>query len=282
MEAPISGFEDVERVVADDVRFKLKLGIGENAYTSIKVGKLLQTFWDVGGVAATGAKFAASASVASSFFAGGGGFLSALGFGAAATTPVGWVAAAAVASGGAYYGVMRLVRSYSGSRVQQIPAFINTPIDVLGVSLLDLMGTLAVKLAEIDGRYDVREREAIAAYFEKDWGFDSLYVNRALEVLTENSGRQSLKEVTSALAEFKRSNPDCNYAAMHAELVRFLREVAEADGMLDEREELAIEKIDAILAEAGGLKRTVRDTLSAPVRAAGWAAGLVSRKLGKT
>lgn len=265
----LTGFEGVERVVADDLRFKLRLGIGDEAYTSIKLGKRLYKLWDVSGVAATGAAAAASAPVASTFFAGGG-LLSALGFGAAAVTPVGWVAAAAVATGGAYYGVTRLLNSYSDSRVQVIPTFINTPIDELGMSLLDLMGTLAVKLAEIDGHHDTRERDAIRDHLVGDWGYDPTYVERALDLLVANSGRQTLREATSALAEFKRSNPDCNYAAMHAELVRFLREVAAADGVLDEREEMAIEKIDAILAEAGSVSQAVRDAASLPRQAAGW------------
>ncbi|TNC74920.1 TerB family tellurite resistance protein [Rubellimicrobium roseum] len=276
-ETSLAGFDGLERVVADDLRFKLRLGIGDEAYASIKLGKRLYKLWDVGGVAATGGAVAASAPVATTFFAGSG-VLSALGLGAAAVTPVGWVAAAAVATGGAYYGVTRLLSSYSGSRVQVIPTFINTPIDELGMSLLDLMGTLAVKLAEIDGRFDAEERAAIRDYFVKDWGYDPAYVASALDLLAANSGKQSLREATAALARFKRSNPDCNYAAMHAELVGFLREVAEADGTLDEREEMAIEKVDAVLAEAGGLGQTVREAASLPGRALGLITGLVRRK----
>ena len=104
-----------ELVVADTNKFKIKLGIGEEAYASLKVKNLLQTMWDVKDAGAAGAAAAASPVVATTFF-GGGGFLSALGFGAAAVTPVGWVVAAAIASGGAYYGATRLMSRPSGTR----------------------------------------------------------------------------------------------------------------------------------------------------------------------
>ncbi len=276
-EETLANFDGVEQVVADDLRFKLRLGIGDDAYKSIKFGKHLYKVWDIGGVAATGGAVASSATVASTFFAGGG-FLSALGLGAAAVTPLGWVAAAAVATGGTYYGVTRLLSSYSGSRVQTIPAFINTPIDELGISLLDLIGTLAVKIAAIDGNFATEERTAIENYFVKDWGYDPAYVTPAIDLLIENSGRQSLREAAAVLAQFKRSSPDCNYAAMHKELIGFLREVAEADHSIDEREELAIEKIDMILADAGNLGQSMRDAASLPGRALGRITGLVRRK----
>ena len=100
----------------------------------------------------------------------------------------------------------------------------------------------------------------------------------AIDLLIENSGRQSLREAAAVLAQFKRSSPDCNYAAMHKELIGFLREIAEADHSLDEREELAIEKIDMILADAGNLGQSMRDAASLPGRALGRITGLVRRK----
>lgn len=97
-----------ELVVEDGTRFKIKLGIGEDAYTSLKLAKTLQRMWDIKGAASAGAVAAASPAIASGFFASTAGSLSFLGLGAAAATPVGWVLGAAVLSGGACYGAMRL------------------------------------------------------------------------------------------------------------------------------------------------------------------------------
>jgi uncharacterized tellurite resistance protein B-like protein len=240
-------FEGVTEVVADSLRFKRKLAIGEDAYTSLKVGRALSTIWDVGGVAATGAGFASSSAVATTFFASTG-ILARIGIGAAATTtPIGWVVAAAVVSGGVYYGVSRAVSRYARSRVEVIPRFINSPIDQLGAALLDMMGTLALKVANIDGSVEPSEREAMRSYFVSEWGFDPTYTDRALDLLEESALTQPLKQTTKALRRFAKDHPDCNAEALLADLIGLLREIAEADGKLDEREELSIEAIEAAL-----------------------------------
>ncbi len=240
-------FEGVTEVVADSLRFKRKLAIGEDAYTSLKVGRTLSTIWDVGGVAATGAGVASSSAVASTFFASTG-LLAKIGIGAAATTtPVGWVVAAAVMSGGVYYGVTRAISKYARSRVEVIPRFINSPVDQLGAALLDMMGTLALKVANIDGVIDPAERAAMRDYFVSEWGFDPTYSDRALTLLEDGALSQPLKQTTTAIGRFVKDHPDCNADAFYSDLTNLLREIAEVDGKLDEREELAIDAISSAL-----------------------------------
>lgn len=235
---------DLDCVVADTLKFKRKLRIGENAYALLRAKNGIQSLYDVGGVAMTAGAAAASPIVAGTFFASSAGWLSIIGIGAA-TTPIGWVIAAAVATGGAYYGVTRLVRKQTDAMVDTIPRFINTPIDLLGMELFDLIGALAVRVASIDGEVDPSERNAIACHFIEEWGYDPLYVSEALDVLVASTGDVSIKAITKALADFQAASPDCNGAAMQAELLVFLREVVEADGRLDEREELAMDGIKA-------------------------------------
>ena len=243
---PLAKFEGVTQVVSDSLRFKRKLAIGEDAYTTLKVGRAIGKIWDVGGVAITGAGVAASSGVAGTFFASSG-WLAGIGLGTAAVTPIGWVVAAAVVSGGAYYGVTRALGRYAGSRVDVIPRFINSPIDQLGAALLDMMGALALKVAQIDGVIDPLERKAMEGYFVAEWGYDAAYVTKAIELLEVNGLTQPIKPMTAAIAKFVRKHPDCNSSAFRAELMTLLREVAEADGKLDEREELAIDAINAAL-----------------------------------
>lgn len=245
-------FDDVQTVVADPLRFKAKLGIGSDAYLTMKIGKRLQSLWDVGGVAATGASVAASTTVASTFFSAGG-FLSAIGLGAAAATPVGWVVGAAMASGAAYYGITRLFSGYGDDRIISVPKFINTPIDVLGTRLVELIAPLAIKLARIDGNYDPRERDVIVSYFVDQWGIDKSFLEAAITVIEENTTDQTLNDIATSLAQFKKDNPDCNYSKMCKDILEFLREVASADNFLDEREDMAIERIEKVLLAQGRL-----------------------------
>jgi len=246
----LNKFEDVEGVVEDDLRFKLRLGIGSDAYTSMKYGKRLQAVWDVGGFAATGAGVAASPAVAGTFFASSG-WLSAIGLGAVATTPIGWVLAAAATSGAAYYGVTRLIQNHSDELVQTVPKFINTPLDILAMSLFDLIAPLAVKVAAFDGHFDAAEREAIESHFVEDWGLSKNYVRKALPIIEENISDMSLDAITNSLVDFKSKNPDCNYSHMSNGILKFLRDVVEADHVVDEREELALERIQRILKARG-------------------------------
>lgn len=244
----------VECVVSDPLKFKRKLQIGEEAYALLRLKNGIQKFWDVGGVAATGATVAASHAVAATFFAATGpaALLSVLGIGAAAT-PVGWVIAAAAVSGGAYYGIGKMVRAGSGAMVDTIPKFISTPMDVLGMSLFDLMGSLALRIAKIDGEVVPAERESIRRHFVEEWGFDNAYVIRALELIEGAPDGARTKAIAQQLADFQASNPDCNAEAMQKELLAFLREVMEADGVLDEREEHGIDAIADVFRKSNAM-----------------------------
>lgn len=278
----VSSFDGVDCVIADSLRFRRKLAIGEDAYTSLRLGKTLAQLWDVGGVAATGAQVAALPAVASTFFSGSG-LLSALGIGAAATTPIGWVIAASVVTGGAYYGVTRLFRSYNGTRVDVIPKFINTPIDLLGASLLDLIGSLSVKVAVMDGKFTADERLVIREHLVEEWGYSPSYVDHALALIEENIHRLSLSKMVENFSSFAQANSDCNFSAMRHELLAFLTRVAEADGHFDEREDMAIERIGREMSDAENLWKRIKQLrpletiVGAPNNVAEWLREAVSR-----
>ncbi|NKX28509.1 hypothetical protein HGE68_01255 [Rhodobacteraceae bacterium R_SAG6] len=252
-------FEGVGRVVAEPMKFKVKLDIGEEAFASLQAARLVGDLWQVGTAATAGGLAASSSAVAGTFF--GGGWLAALGVGAA-VTPVGWVVGAAVASGAACYGVLRLYRGYEGARVKKVPAFINTPVDVLGAALFDLMGSLAIRVAREAEEVDDAERAAIADYFTAEWGLDPAYVAAALPVIEQSAEGRSVDEIAEALALYKRDNPDCNFDTLRAELLAFLTEIAAADGVLHDAELTAIARTDRIFQKAaGGWSETARSAL---------------------
>lgn len=234
---------DLDVVIADPLKFKRKLRIGEDAYVALRATNGMREFWDFCGAAGAGVTVASSPVVASTFFSGG--LLSALGIGAAAT-PIGWVVAAAAVSGGAYYGVSRLARRHYGKFVDTIPRFINTPLDSLGMALLDLIAALALRVAAIDGAVAAQEREAICRHFVDEWGYDPAYVAAAMDILEATADDFRIKAVAQSLAQFQVANPDCNAQAMQDEVIVFLRQIAEADGYIDEREELAIDAVGEV------------------------------------
>ena len=276
-EEQIHSFDDVRRVIANEEKFKIKLGIGRDAFASLKAANIAGQFWDIGGAAGTGVTVASSGAVASTFF---GTFWTGIGL-AAATTPVGWVIGAAVVSGGAYYGVSRLFRSYSGSRIDEVPKFINSGLDVLATSALDLLGSLALKIAFIDGKFDSSEHAAMVSYFVEEWGYDHDYVDHALNVLEQNIDRSRLSDMAATLAQFANDNPDCDYASIRKEILSLLREIAESDGHLDEREEMAIERVDAAFSAQSSMINTAGEALSTAAGGVASGAGVVAGGIGK-
>lgn len=243
-----SKLDSVELVVQDTNKFKIKLGIGEDAFKTLTIKNNLTKIWELKGAAAAGAGIASSTAVASTLFAGTAGPLSILGIGAAAATPVGWVIGAAVLSSGAFYGAKRLVAKYDSSRVETIPKFINTPIDLLGATIFDMMSGLALKISSLSGPIDDQERNSICEYFFEEWGLSADYVANALPIIEASVIDLRLKDMAKSIAEFQKENPDCNPKAMQQDIKTFLEEIAYSDGEYDEVEELALEAVNSILA----------------------------------
>jgi hypothetical protein len=253
------GFQGIDAIVAEPLKFKVKLAIGEDAYTSLRVKNAVVQVWDVAGVATTAAVVAKSSVVASTFFAPTG-LLAAIGIGAA-VTPIGWVVAAGVVSGGAWFGITRHLKKASASKVTVVPNFINTPLDVLALGLFDLMVPLALRVAAAEGRIDVARRQQIDDYFVGEWGYDASFVDAGLRHIEASLGELSVSELAQTMAEFASQNRDCNFKMMSQEILDFLRHIVTLDGGVDARDEQAIVEIASIFKSANRslLGRRLRD-----------------------
>lgn len=257
----------VTQVVAEPLRFKAKLAIGENAYKSLRMINRTREIWDVLGAAGGGAALAKAA---------------AMGLGAAAT-PVGWVAVAALASGGACYGFYRWMGDTKGEKVIEIPRFLNTPLDTLGLALFDLIAPLALRLAAVDGEIEASERAALVNHLVDEWGLDAGFVDGAIAGIEPGVMRGSVEEMAAELSAFLHANPDCNHKAIAADLGGFLRRLLEAGGPLSDAEEAALaasltllqQEPDGPLAKAwdtarSGAGRAAEQLGSTAKEAAGW------------
>lgn len=251
-------FQDIETIISEPLNFKAKLSIGEDAFTSLKVKNAAFQAWEVAGVATTAAVVAKSSVVASTFFAPSG-FLAAIGIGTAAT-PVGWVIAAGVVTGGAWVGITRYLKKASASRVTVIPKFINTPLDVLALGLFDLLAPLALKVSVVDGNIDAAKRKLIHDYFVREWGYDPDFVTEGIKYTESRINEFSSKRLAQTLAEFTRENRDCNFSMMSQEILGFLGNIVAVDGQLDQRQAREIGKIRVIFKAAGkySLKRKIQ------------------------
>ncbi|MCE8531535.1 TerB family tellurite resistance protein [Ruegeria pomeroyi] len=274
----IASFNHIERVVRNEDRFKAKVGAGASVFASLKLADLIGDLGKTGsfaGAGAGGGSLLASAMAPKGIAALMAGLFNPF-------SPVPYIVGASVASAGMFYGVTWLYRSYYRSRVDELPRFLNTPIDVLGASFLDLVGSLAVKVASIDGHIHDDERRVISEYFVEEWGYDPDYTSRALDLLVETTEEQRVGEMAASLAEFARTNPDCDFSKIKNGLNALLTEIAEADGKLDEREEMAIERIVAALDQEvstySAIKRAAYVPVSGVTSAAHWLRGKIGGK----
>ena len=246
--SPKALLDDIEVVVADPLRFKAKLKIGENAYASLRTINRGRELWDVVGTAGTGAAITSSSAVASTFFAPTG-LLGLLGIGTA-VTPIGWVAFAALASGGACYGLYRLLGNAKGSRVIEIPKFLNTPLDTLGLGMVDLFAPVALRLAAVDGHVDPQEREFLTFHLVTEWGLNREFVTLGIRAIEPEVTHGKIEAMAKELADFLHSNPDCNHLAIADELSQFLRQMLEASGELTVQEEVTLALVMTTLSTA--------------------------------
>lgn len=215
---PAPTFEGVREVVAEPLKFKAKLAIGEDAYTSLRMINRTREVWDVLGAAGGGAAVAKSGMVASVL--------------GASATPLGWVAFAALASGGACYGLYRLLGNTKGQRVIEIPKYLNTPLDTLGLALFDLIAPLSLRLAAREGTVQPAQRDFLIRHLIQDWGLGAPFVTQAVQAVELGLADASLEAIAIEGAEFLRMNPDCNHQAIVDDLAVFLREMLEAGGPL--------------------------------------------------
>ena len=247
-----ASFDHVTAVVRDPLHFKYKLDIGEDAYQSLRIKKYLLDAVDAGNGAIVGFGAAKSSLVASTFFAPSG-FLGAIGIGTAAT-PLGWAIAAGVVGAGLSLVIGKRFIRGSSKRVRSIPECINTPLDLLAVGLFDLIATLGVKVALVDGHFDPRERDRLKTYFVDEWGYDEAFVAAGLAEIEQVHHEHTIRKIAEQLAQFKKENPDCRYETMAAEIIGFLKALIEVDGKIDTRELIAIEEVETVFEEVNSLQ----------------------------
>lgn len=240
--------DDVEQIIQDPLKFKAKLAIGEDAYTSLKAANRLSDAWNTLALGTISGTAASSTVVASSFFAPSG-LLGVLGIGAA-VTPIGWVVAATAIGGGVGYSLNHYFKKHKAQQTTIIPKFINTPLDILALGLFELLAPLCVKVSVVDGEIHEKEIALIKSYFVVEWGFDLFFVASTLDLYVENADEIEIDEIATALAKLTKENPDCNYEEMTREILDILNEITHADGVITEHEREAIAEVSKVFSDA--------------------------------
>jgi len=239
---------NIEILVDHPLKFKAALGIGQLAYQSLRLRENLTTILESVGAGVTGGSLAATSTFAGIFFPAKASFLvSFFGMGAAAITPLGWVIGIGLATGGAYYGCARYFEKGKDDKLVVIPKFINTPLDLMALSLIELMLPLAIKISNSDGEETEKEIKLIKNYFVDHWGFNKDFVNILYSEVSLNLDDVSYKKLSQSLGKFLSANKDCNRAIIAKEFIKFLTSVIESDGFIAESEEAELKILQSYL-----------------------------------
>lgn len=242
-----SVFDDDEIVVANDMKFKAALGIGEQAFKSMKVRENLTTFSEALGVGTAVAGVANTVTIGSLMGFSSGGLLG-TGLFASSTVPgLNVIVAVGVISAGAYVGLSRFLAKGKDSKIMVVPKFINTPLDLLATSIASFFIPLGLKIGLADGKLDPVEELRLKKYLVDEWGFAAPFVAKMIEQFKTEKQLASYKEILSSFGEFIDKNEDCNPAEIKASLMSLLRQISEADGVLTEKEDIELNFIENLL-----------------------------------
>jgi uncharacterized tellurite resistance protein B-like protein len=238
-------FTDVQSVIDDDFRFKKKLAIGDDHFSYLRNAKNLSDVAEslLGGVGAGG--IAATAYYTTLGL--GGKILFAVGLG---SNPVGWVAAGAAALGASgFYGYKKVKGTFfkkaEDELVTKVPKYLNTPIDLLGLSVATLVLPVSIKMAQADGNFCHMERSQILKYFIDEWGYNSEFIEALMQAQESQMSDFSYKSYAETLKLVCNKTSEFKLCQVSDEILNFQREIILMDGEIhpDEVKELATLKL---------------------------------------
>ncbi len=254
---------DVESVVDNPEKFRAQLKIGSDAFKYLSRAENVGDFTQIAGAGAL-----AGAATSAGWFASLGvlGKVG-LGFGLVGT-PVGWIALAGVAGVASTYGVKCLFDSAKDASVTEIPKFINTPLDVIGASICELILPILLKISYADGSFCIKERNTIEKYFVEKWGINKSYIIGMISETEVNIDKFSFDNLSTALKEIE-STGDCKFDIMSKEILSISKDVLMSDGVAHDSEVLEIKKLEEALSSKDCARRYDIDVLTQATKNAG-------------
>jgi uncharacterized protein YaaW (UPF0174 family)/tellurite resistance protein len=170
------------------------------------------------------------------------------------STPIGWVAGASALSAVLAYGLMRVRGKSKDATTISIPKYLNTPLDLLGQTVLSLILPATVKMAHSDGQLCENERKMLCDYFSQEWGFNRYFVANAIAEQESLIAEFDYEQYRQLLIAATCADKEIKYDVVKKELLTILADVMNADGHISPEEERELEKLSIIINEQGDTK----------------------------
>lgn len=225
-------------IVYDSMRFKRALGIGKKAY------KLLSAQENLG---------ICLHALATGTAVGGGSaiyYISSLGFWAKiattvglATVPVLMFVATGVSAGAIYIGGQQFISKVITKGTDEIPKFINTPLDVIATALIEVMLPISLKVYHADGEISEPEEGEVTDFFCDHWGYSPEFVKCMSDWYSPRLNDVSYDLFANGFIDYCKENPDCNSKRMKKRFLEHLVDIVKSDGIIHPKEQAEIDKI---------------------------------------
>jgi len=239
-------FENIQSIIDDDFQFKKKLNIGDEHFTYLNNAKNLMDFGEslAGGTAIgflTYSSWFASHAVAIKVLA----FIPVL----SVSPPIAFIVGSGILGATGFFGFKKakdaLLKKSENELMTKVPKYLNTPLDLLGLSLASLMMPVSVKMGQADGELCVVERAQILKYFTDEWGYNSEFIEKLLQAQESKMESFSYKEYAKTLKAVCKKTSEFKLSQVSDEILNFQREIILMDGEIhpEEEKELATLKL---------------------------------------
>jgi hypothetical protein len=230
-------FDDIEteKIVEIPERFKIKLGLDERSYKYLNSAKNLKEFLEV--------LLAGSAGGLSGYLYGLNGitFFKSLLVVIGYTTKFSLLVGTVSAGGGVFLAGILIVKylynKADSLAMDRIPKFINTPIDILGASVLDILLYPAVKISLADGHFSYSEVRFIVDNIYNDWGISRDYCKKSIKNIFQTIHDYDYKITYDMVVSVCGDNKNINKHGLFEDICLLVEGISFADGDLSAAEQ---------------------------------------------
>lgn len=213
-------FEKTPNIIKDDLRFKYKLQISEDAYRNLKKTKVLKDILEVSiGAAGGGLGYAA-------FHYSSLGIFGKLALGVSMTAfPLTGVL---VAGGVTALGILsfkNFLRTLEKKAIDKIPKFLNTPLDLIALGIVNIFMPPALRICHADGMSHHTEIQYIKNYFSEQWGYDDRFISEFLNLVESDLDRFDYKSYSERVRTILGAFREISHSKTMEELIYFLEQI---------------------------------------------------------
>lgn len=240
-------FDNVQAVIEDDFQFKKKLNIGDEHFTYLNNAKNLADFGEsvLGGIGVGGVTAAA--------------WYTSLGLGGKAlltlgliSQPIGWIVGAGALGVAGIFGLKKakdiFIKKSEDELMTKVPKYLNTPLDLLGLSIATLMMPVSIKMAQADGDFSEIEKEQILKYFVDEWGYNLDFINILMQAQETKLENFSYKEYGKTIKSVCSKTSELKLDQLTEEILDFQKEIILMDGRIHPKEEKELATLKLYLA----------------------------------